>query len=92
MLPTVSAIKALALDHPDWLDVVQACYYQALETNEFAGAWVLRRLGRWVPSLRMLASYGILEKVDTARGGRRAYYRMPNREEVGQALRDLKVV
>ena len=66
MLSTISAVKALAHDHPDWLDVVQASYQQSLQTNEFAGAWVLRRLGRWMPSLRMLARYGILEKVETA--------------------------
>lgn len=92
MLSTVSAVKALATDHPDWLDVVQASYFQALQTDEFAGAWVLRRLGRWVPSLRMLAHYGILEKVDAARGGRRAYYRMTHREDVGSALRELGVL
>src|SRR5262249_31740115 len=35
-------------------------------------------------------AYGILEKVgETARGGRRAYYQMPNREGVERALREL---
>jgi hypothetical protein len=84
-----AAVKVLAREHPDWLDVVRASYEEAGQSDRFAGAWVCQRLGRWVPSLRMLAAYGILEKVDTSRGGRRAYYRMPARQEVGKALREL---
>jgi hypothetical protein len=86
------AVKVLAREHPQWLDVVKACHEEAAEVDEFAGAWVVRRLGRWIPSLRILARYGILEKVDTSRGGRRAYYRMVDREEVGRALQELSVL
>lgn len=91
MLSSCAAVKVLAREHPEWLDVVRACYNQAEETEEFAGAWVRRRLGRWFPSLRTLAQYGILEKVDISRGGRRAYYRMPDREGVEKALRELGI-
>ena len=84
-----AAVKVLARERPDWLDAVRACYEEAGQVEEFAGAWVLQRLGRWLPSLRLLATYGILEKVDTSRGGRRAYYRMPDRDGVGAALREL---
>jgi hypothetical protein len=86
------AVKVLARERPEWLDVVRACYDEAAVTDEFAGAWVVKRLGRWFPSLRILGRYGILQKVDSSRGGRRAYYRMPDREEVGRALRDLGVL
>jgi hypothetical protein len=60
--------------------------------GEFAGAWVVdelarRGLPRWIPNLRILVSHGLLEKSGpSTRGGRRAYYRMPNREEVVKAL------
>jgi len=67
------------------------CYELAGETEEFAGAWVVNRLGHWVPSLRTLASRGVLQKVDTSRGGRRAYYRMLDRAGVRRALEELKV-
>lgn len=89
MLSSYIAVKAIANEHPEWLDVVRACYDQAGQTQEFAGAWVCRRLGRWFPSLKMLARYGILEKVDTSRRGKRAYYRMPDREGVRNAFQDL---
>jgi hypothetical protein len=40
-----------------------------------------------VPNLRLLVSYGLLEKVgDTTMSGRRAYYRMPDRQGVEDAL------
>src|SRR2546430_11732901 len=53
--------------------------------HEFAGAWVLDELQRrvskdaWFPNLRILVSYGVLEKSgESTRGGQRAYYRMPD--------------
>lgn len=67
-----------------------AAYEEAGQSPEFAGAWVVERLGAWVPSLRPLASRGIVVKTDTARGGRRAYYTMPDREGVGRALAELE--
>jgi hypothetical protein len=60
--------------------------------GEFAGSWVVDELGRrgrarWIPNLRILVGYGLLEKSGpSTRGGRRAYYRMPDRLEVEQAL------
>ena len=84
-----TAVREIAVERPEWLAVIRACYEVANETDEFAGAWVLNRLGRWVPSLRTLATRGILQKVDTSRGGRRAYYRMPDRGGVRSALEEL---
>ncbi len=73
----------------------------------FAGRWVLQALeeqhlpgvpyqGRatprpWFPGLRMLVRYDILEHRDTVRGGRRAYYTLPDREGVQRALDELRV-
>jgi len=93
MLGAEEAVLLLGREHPAWLPVVQACYEEAARPGRFAGAWVLRRLGQWRPGLRLLVRYGILEKVgETTRGGRRAYYRMPDREGVGRALRELGLV
>jgi hypothetical protein len=91
------AVMALAADPergPKWLPVVAAAYLQARRTaaygGRFAGAWVLNELGGWVPSLRPLAAAGILEKSgDTVRGGRRAYYCMPDADGVERALRQV---
>jgi hypothetical protein len=80
-----------------WLPVVVAAYWQSRRTaaygGRFAGAWVVNDLGGWVPSLRLLAAAGILEKSgDTVRGGRRAYYRMPDADGVEKALRQLDLL
>jgi hypothetical protein len=90
------AVRRLALEHADWLPVLEAAASVAasLEAHggEFAGAWVVdelarRGLRRWIPNLRILVSYGLLEKSGSStRGGRRAYYRMPERAAVVKAL------
>lgn len=75
----------------DWLKVVKGCYEEArrLEGRSFAGAWVVDKVG-WFPGLRMLEKYGILKKEgETVRGGRRAYWTMPDMDGVGRALREL---
>lgn len=75
--------------HGNWGNVVRAAYEESLRTEVFAGAWVVKRVG-YFPSLRPLASCGILEKVgDSTRGGERAYYRMPDPDGVACALRQL---
>lgn len=84
----------MARERPDWLPIVKVCLEEARETKgEFAGAWVLERANkrgiRWFPNLRLLVSYGILKHEDTTRGGRRAYYTMPDPEGVEKALQEL---
>lgn len=90
----------LALEQPDWLPVVRAACAQAREAEpyggEFAGSWVLQKMTQltgepaWRPGLRLLVAYGLLEKSgESTRGGRRAYYRMPDRAEVEAALKEL---
>jgi len=104
-MATVDAVRRLvATDRPEWLGLLQAaCIWAArAEANGsgvFAGGYVLkewaRRTGnpRWKPGgLRMLAAEGLLQKVgESTRGGRRAYYRMPDREGVERALAEFGV-
>jgi hypothetical protein len=90
------AVRRLASEHPEWLPVLEAAATVAASVEEhggeFAGAWVVDELARggsrrWIPNLRILVSYGLLEKSGpSSRGGRRAYYRMPDRESVVKAI------
>lgn len=90
------AVQRLALERPDWLPVLEAAVVVAATSEgyggEFPGAAVLDELAkrgqrRWIPNLRILVSYGLIEKSGrSTRGGRRAYYRMPQRVAVEQAL------
>jgi hypothetical protein len=88
------SVAALSNDHPDWLPVLEAALVVAERCEpyggEFAGAWVLEELkqktGRpvWLPNLRVLITYGFLQKAgESTRGGRRAYYRITDRETIG---------
>lgn len=84
----------LAQERPQLLPVVRASLVRAEAAQkfggEFAGAWVVRDLGSWLPGLRSLRAFGVLEKSgESTRGGNRAYYRMPDLEGVREALREL---
>jgi hypothetical protein len=65
--------------------------------GEFASSWVANKLRaenkveKWFLGLRTLVKYGILEKTETVRAGRRAYYRMPDPEGVKRALDELGI-
>lgn len=88
-----AGVKRLAEERKDWLPLVKASLECAKEYKEFAGSWVLSKAKvKWVPGLRSLATYGILKRIDTSRGGRRAYYIMPDPEGVEKALRELGVL
>jgi hypothetical protein len=89
MRATYEATIALARERPEWLAVLKTCYLVASKAEPFAGSWVFSRHKSSFPSLRTLAAFGLLEKVDTSRRGKRAYYRMPDREGLGRALEDL---
>ncbi len=97
---TVRAVMHLASERPDWIPVWRAACESARRAEdydgEFAGSWVLSELEKltgeraWRPGLRTLAAYGLLEKAGpSTRGGRRAYYRMPDREGVELGLQKL---
>ena len=89
----ISPVRQLTLERPEWLPVLETCYEVAMSTsNRFCGAWVYWRRRQWFPSLRPLVRYGILEKLDTTRGGRRAYYRMVDPEGVHKDLKELRVL
>jgi hypothetical protein len=92
----------LAFEQPEWVLVLKAACEQARASEpyggEFAGTWVLQKLQEmtgqpaWRPGLRLLVGYGLIEKSgESTRGGRRAYYRMPDRTGVEDALAELKV-
>lgn len=94
------AVLELAYERGDWLPVLRAACVQARKTQpyggRFAGSWVLQELAsqtgnrEWRPGLRLLVAYGLLEKDgESTRGGRRAYYRMPDPDGVEQALAEL---
>ena len=101
MSDTRQAVMRLAYERPDWVAVLRAACSQAEKSEgfggEFAGSWVLKELEAqtgeraWVPGLRLLVTYGLLEKVgESTRGGRRAYYRMPDRIGVEQTLNEIR--
>ena len=87
--------KRLLEEKPEWLPILRECVKCAEKYGEFAGSWVLKGVERelkkkvWVPGLRTLVAYGILKKVDTSRGGRRAYYIIPDIEGTKKALQEL---
>lgn len=83
-------------DHPEWAPVVEAALERAksVKSGGFAGSWVLqlakKRGVQWIPGLRKLVAYGILEKEgESTRGGRRAYYIMPDIAGVERALDEM---
>lgn len=87
-------VKRLAKEHSNWLPIVKVCLQLAKEDGEFAGKWVLdecqrREITKWFPGLRRLVAYGILKHESTARGGRRAYYSMPDPEGTEKALKEV---
>ena len=88
-------VKRLSEERPDWIPIVMECLECAQKYNRFAGSWVLSGIAEkrkeivWKPGLRTLVAYGILKKVDTSRGGRRAYYIMPDQEGAKKALDEL---
>jgi len=89
------AVHRLAREHPEWIPIVRACLREAKRVKgDFAGAWVLEEAKkegvRWFPNLRILVSYGILQRTYVTRAGRRAYYVMPDISGVERALSELK--
>lgn len=90
-------MRRLLQEHPEERAVLEAACEQArkCEPGDFAGSWVLSEMQQrtgapaWRPGLRRIASFGLIVKTDTARGGRRAYYRMPDREGIEATLQEL---
>lgn len=95
------ALAALRNDRPEWIPVLQAALSVAERAapygGDFAGSWVLDELEKqsghstWLPNLRILVSYGFLEKAgESTRGGRRAYYRFTNEQTVRKVLSQVR--
>lgn len=94
------AVAALRNERPEWLPVLDATLTVAERAQpyggEFAGAWVLdelkNRIGHptWLPNLRILVSYGFLEKAgESTRGGKRAWYRCADLQTLRRLLAEL---
>ncbi len=88
--------KRLLEEKPEWLPILRECVKCAEKYGEFAGSWVLKGVEEelkkkiWVPGLRTLTAYGILKKTDESRGGRRAYYIMPDIEGAKKAIKEFE--
>lgn len=97
---TIRAVRRLAYERPAWLPVLEAACTCARAARpyggEFAGTWVIEELARqtgvrWLPGLRTLVAFGLLEKSgETVRGGRRAYYRMSDPDNVEHAVQAVR--
>jgi hypothetical protein len=92
-MTTRQQVLRLAMENPQWLRALEVSCDVATENRtweQFAGTDVMQRLRREgrleVPNLTPLVSYGLLERVGGARGGKRAYYSMPDIEGVREAL------
>lgn len=88
--------KRLLEEKPEWISILRACVKCAEKYGEFAGSWVLKEVEKelkkkvWVPGLRTLVAYDILKKTDTSRGGRRAYYIMPDIDGTKKAIQEFE--
>lgn len=96
MVSSYGAVKKLLEEKPEWFPIVSEALKAALKYEEFAGSWVLREIrekGEFYPlgpGLRTLAAFGILKRTVTSRGGRRAYYIMPDPDGVQRALIEIE--
>ncbi len=97
------AVAALTQERPEWLPILEAALAVAERSEpyggEFTGAWVLDELEQraghptWFPNLRVLITYGFLEKAgESTRGGRRAYYRCTGTQLIRRVLARLAPV
>lgn len=94
-----SAVRRFLREHPDvqWGAILKACLAEAERTQgEFAGAWVLNEVKKlgvdWFPNLRPLVVHGVLTRTGVSRGGRRAYYVMPDPAGVRNAMREIGLI
>ena len=90
-----ACVKRLSEERPDWIPIVKECLECSQKYEEFAGSWVLSGLAEkrkekvWKPGLRTLVAYGILKKIRTTRGRRRAYYIMSDPDGTKKALQEI---
>lgn len=90
-------VQILAYEHPEWVPILEACIAVARrsDSSRFAGSWVHAELSNkgnlHLPNnLRLLVRVGLLEKSgESVRGGHRAYYELPDVDEVAAALEAL---
>lgn len=89
-----SGTKRLLEKKPEWFPVVKESLEASKKYREFAGKWILENLREKKkdypigPGLKTLSAFGILKRTNTSRGGRRAYYVMPDPSGVEKALKE----
>jgi hypothetical protein len=88
-----AVVMEFAKAEPGWIPYVHSAHRVAQRSgeHEFTGSDILREMPQpaWAPGLKALARAGILEHVRSTRGGKRAWYRMPDLEGVARALAEL---
>lgn len=79
---------------PEWGPILRECVVVSKERSvddKFAGAWIVQGLhakGITPPNnLRTLSGIGLLKRMDTTRGGNRAYYTIPHPNDINIALK-----
>lgn len=100
--PGYIGIKRLAKERPDWIPIAEVCLDEAKSiTGDFAGKWILDEFKKrgltwrgkgWFPNLKPLVTCGILQRTGGSRGGRRAYYLMPDIKGAEKALSELSEI
>ena len=94
---TEEKVRQLLYIKSNWRPILEECLIVSKEQKgkdgKFAGAWVmngLRTQGITPPNnLRTLSSIGLIKLAGTARGGKRAYYTIPDLRGLSDALRKL---
>ena len=104
MTTTRDKVRRFAMEYPRMVHALEFACQVAREHEQwqqFAGTWVIKPLldeklqsGEDVfdvpPSLRLFLSSELLVKVgNSTRGGKRAYYWMPDFDEVERAIKEL---
>jgi hypothetical protein len=89
------AVKQVAEEDAEWLDVIRACLDWTMEQMEkgdqvpFTRATISSRLGRPLPRLTWLVKRHVMVQLFTSRNEPRDYYQLRDPEGVGRALREL---
>ncbi len=90
------AVKQVAQEDADWLEVIWACLEWTMEQMEkgqpvpFARATISHRLGRPSPRLIWLVKRRVIVQLFTTSNEPRAYYQLRDPEGVGRALREVE--
>jgi hypothetical protein len=89
------AVREVAEEDAEWLDVIRACLEWTLEQSEasqpveFTRAAISFRVGRPLPRLTWLVERHVIVQLFASGNEPRDYYQLRDPEGVGRALREL---